>query len=295
MRIAVTGVTGFIGLRLLNSLSAKYGNESITPISSRPIEGFDCVIYDENMSFQDEIQCEVLIHAGAYTPKNSSQANIISKCNSNIFFTEMLLSNVSLAKLKKIVNLSSLDVYAGAEKLDETSSVGPLSLYGMSKLYCEKMVHSFATENNIEARTLRIGHVYGPGEEAYQKVLPLTISKIINNQPVEIWGDGSELRSFIHVDDVVTTIVRSTEIDFEPEVINVVSGNALSIRELVSMLISISTKDIKVTYSAANYPSRDLVFDNSLLKKYLLPTERDLGLGLEEEYEYMKAKHEHNF
>ena len=60
-------------------------------------------------------------------------------------------------------------------KVDEHTAVNPTSLYGASKYYCEKMLAVFCKNNNIIFHNLRIGHVYGIGEEKHQKLLPQII------------------------------------------------------------------------------------------------------------------------
>jgi len=141
---------------------------------------------------------------------------------------------------------------------------------------------------------LRVGHVYGPGEEKYQKVLPLAISKILAEQPVEVWGDGSELRSFIYIEDVVKAIINS--IDYEPANldVNVVSGTAISIHDLLVKLIEISGEDVVLNSIDSSHVKRDLVFDNSRLVATLLDKETELNEGLMREYSYMKEKYENN-
>jgi len=215
MKIIVTGGTGFIGSILLKELVSIYSKESITVISSKPIDGFNCILYAKNQLnlVEKNIECDVLIHVGAYTPKSGADANIIEKCNSNIIFTQNLLE--AFASCKKIINISTLDVYANNGIINEKSEIDPISLYGMSKLYCERMINIYAATKDISALTLRIGHVYGPGEEVYKKILPLTMKKIIAGGPVEIWGDGSDLRSFIHVRDVVKAIIASISVEMD--------------------------------------------------------------------------------
>lgn len=291
MKISLTGASGFIGTKLLAKLAAQYGRESITVISSKEIEGFNCIGYKNNEidAANGSITCDVAIHAGAYTPKSGAYANNITDCNSNVLFTESLLKRLDVDACRRIVNISTLDVYANSNnvKISETSSIDPVSLYGMSKLYCEKMIHGYAETNNAKSTTLRIGHVYGPGEEVYQKLLPIAISKILSDQPVELWGDGEDLRSFIHVDDVVDSIVAAIEKPVDADVINVVSGNTISIRQLVESLVGLSGKNVEIQTVPSNAPRRNLVFDNSLLRQTLLPEERNFDEQLREEFDYM--------
>lgn len=297
MKILLTGSSGFIGAHLLKRLASIYGNKSICLLTSKPVTGFDCIIYKNHRNFDvgsyDLSDIDMVVHAGAFTPKNSTDANLVLPSSDNIFFTEQLLL-LPFKKLKKIVNLSTLDVYASAEKISEESPVDPISLYGSSKLYCEKMIDAFTATNDVEYQTLRIGHVYGPGEGAYKKIIPITMSNVLDGKPVEIWGDGLDLRSFIYIDDVITAIVNAIERAPLVDIVNVVSGNSINIKDLVASIIKVSGESINVTYKDSAAASRNLIFDNSLLRSSLLETETDFMAGLTAEYNYMKAMHENN-
>jgi len=159
-------------------------------------------------------------------------------------------------------------------------------LYGWSKLYCEQLISVRAHEMNLSCQILRIGHVYGPGEEKYAKFLPRAIRAIISGEPVELYGDGAELRSFIYIDDVVKAILSAVDLNEDVGVINVVGGNELSIKEVLDCLISISGKDVPILTRAFAGVKRDFVFDTRLMNEKLLPVEKDFISGLKEEYDY---------
>ena len=215
-------------------------------------------------------------------------------CFESINYTKVFLS-YEFKSLLKLINISTIDVYASIEdELSEGSKVEPVSLYGSSKLYCEEMVKAFSAQRNVSYTNLRIGHVYGPGEEKYKKVLPIAIQNILEDNPVELWGDGSDLRSFIFIEDVVEAILNSLEVPEKNLDINVVSGISVSIHDLLYKIIDISGKQVRVDRKESNHKKRDLVFDNSLLLKTLLKKETDLMQGLKIEYEYMKNKYENN-
>jgi len=152
------------------------------------------------------------------------------------------------------------------------------------------MIGAYGVGKGISTQILRLGHIYGPGEEKYKKMLPLTINNILLDRPVEIWGEGSELRSFIYIDDVVSSILSSIELRENVGVINVVGGVSLSIRELVEKIIATSGKSVSVVFREAASKGKDFVFDNRLLMKTLLEKETSLDSGLEVEYLYMKGK-----
>ncbi len=294
MSILITGTSGFIGSRLLSAACDKYSNDEVVAFSSRPMNECRSILYGSVDSFDistDDIELlasvELLIHAGAYIPKNASEVNALSGCNGNITFTEQLL-RLPTPKLRKIIYLSTVDVYAQASPINETTPTIPASLYGQSKLYCEKMIESFAKEQNIICQILRVGHVYGPGEEKYGKVLPNSIKGIIAKNSVELWGDGSEIRSFIYIDDVVTAILNSVPIEEDMGVINIAGSHSVSIRQLIDQLISISGKSVEIRAREYNGLKRDYTFDTKKMYAHLLNSETDLSTGLKIEYDYIE-------
>ncbi|SDG53205.1 NAD-dependent epimerase/dehydratase family protein [Phytopseudomonas seleniipraecipitans] len=298
MKVLLTGASGFIGSHISNALIEMYGKSAVLALASKKINNMNCLIYKAFNNFGLEEKCfndiTHVIHAGAFTPKDASQANDLDRSFDNICYTNKLLS-YEFASLKRFVNLSSLDVYASAEqKLSEKSKIEPVSLYGSSKLYCEKMIKAFSEQRNITYMNLRIGHVYGPGEEKYKKVLPAAIRNILENKPLELWGDGSELRSFIFIEDVVESVLNSLESSEKNLDINVASGVAVSIRDLLNKIIEVSGQQVKINKKESSHEKRDLLFDNGLLLGTLLKKEIDLMEGLKIEYNYMKDKYENN-
>jgi len=293
MKMIITGASGFIGSRLLQAARAIYG-DNVTAFSSRASEGGHIIYRDAPAFGLSSIDlalvkdAEVLIHGGAFTPKSGAEANQISACNGNITFTEKLL-DLPWQNLRKIVFLSTLDVYANAEgPITEDTPTIPASLYGLSKLYGERLVTLYAAERSIASQVLRIGHVYGPGEEKYAKVLPKAIKNIVTGQDVELWGEGKELRSFIYIDDVVTAILRSVDLQEDPGVINLVGGKAIAIRDLLQKLIGIGGRGTKIVQRESAVAARDLIFDNTKLKRYFLSEEMDFEAGLRAEFRHIE-------
>lgn len=295
MKILITGVNGFIGSKVLDSLKKMYCNDEIIALSSTPVENTRTILHN-NYKFDKNIflnnKCEdidILIHIGAYTPKSGKSANLIEENTANIYNTQKLL--LALNNLKKIIFISTLDIYKEDDIITESTLENPISLYGWSKLYCEKMVQAYAKENDIVYQILRLGHVFGPGEEKYQKILPLTIKKVINNEDIEIWGDGKAIRTFIYIKDVVNAIVNSINLS-ESQIINIVGEEQVTITDLVRKIIEISQKNINIKYIPSNIPNRNLIFDNAKLKQYLIPNLTCLQDGLIEEYQYMEKLYE---
>jgi UDP-glucose 4-epimerase len=291
--VLLTGASGFIGKHLLSLLIEKYGKGKVVVLSSKPIVECDYILHHD-YTFDNDIfvksgfgQIEIIIHAGAYTPKKAIDANDVALCNSNIYNTEKLL-NTNLPNLKKIIYISTVDVYGHDEMITENTLEKPVSLYGYSKLYAEKMIVSWGKENGRMTQILRVGHVYGPGEEAYQKIIPITIQKVLSGEKISIWGTGEELRSFIYIKDLVKAIVNAINIESNADIINIVGGKSITINELVKKIITLSNDEIEIEKIPSNVKGRNLVFDNSKMIEILLNKETDLEYGLVEEFEFMK-------
>jgi nucleoside-diphosphate-sugar epimerase len=296
MKILLTGASGFIGGHLLHALIKKFGNNAIIALTSNEIPDVECLIYESTSDFGLDKDCfdniTHVIHAGAFIPKDSKQANNIFSCSESIEYTKHLFS-YDFKELIRFINVSTVDIYASSnEPISENSNIDSISLYGSSKLYCEKMAKAFSVQRENSYMNLRIGHVYGPGEEKYKKVVPIAIENILKDKPLELWGKGDDLRSFIYIEDVVDSIINSLESTVQNLDINIVSGKAISIHDLLYTIIDISGEMVEVKRIESNHEKRDLVFDNSLLLKTLLNKETDLIDGLTKEYDYMKAKYE---
>ena len=293
--ILVTGTSGFIGSVLLDKIIAKFGASNVLALTSKPIDKCNYLLHNNYIFFSDFLiksgfeNIDTIIHAGAFTPKNEKQANESFKCTSNIINTEALLK-ANIPNLKKFIFLSTLDVYSLYNGvLTEDSPIIPVSLYGQSKVYCEKMIASWANQNQLLYQILRIGHVYGPGEEQYQKAIPVMIRKILNNEPIQIFGTGDAIRSFIYIEDVVDAIIKSVDLEFFDGPINIVGGNQISIKDLAQLLIKNSESNTNVEFiKTTDIKQRDFIFDNSKMKKLLLKQEIDLAFGLKMEYNHMR-------
>jgi nucleoside-diphosphate-sugar epimerase len=291
--ILLTGTGGFIGKHLVEFITSQYPHIQLVALTNSNIKNVHCINHNEYTydlsNFPKKIikGIEVIVHLGAFIPKSRMESDDIIMCNKNISSTQSLLG-LELPSLKKVVYISSIDVYDNTNHIiDERTATKPGTLYGWSKLYCEKMVQSRCDALNIETTILRLGHVYGPGEEFYQKLMPVTMKTILAGQSPVVFGDGSDLRSFIYVGDVVRTITAAIENQIDANIINVVHHESHTILETVQKIIAISHKNISIQFKAGSSIKRNLMFDNGRLRKKLCPSLTNIDEGLKLEWQHI--------
>jgi nucleoside-diphosphate-sugar epimerase len=172
---------------------------------------------------------------------------------------------------RKFILFSTLDVYKPGESeiITETTLTEPVSLYGWSKLYGEKMLEAWARKENVIIQVLRIGHIYGSGEEKYQKIIPATIRRVLEKQPPVIFTKGNELRSFLHISDCINSVIASITLDNYEGPINIVSGCALPVKQIVSTIVNEIDPSITIDIQGNDVPVRNLVFDSSKMRQFL--------------------------
>ncbi len=295
MKILITGATGFIGSVVAAKLRGKYGYENIIALSSRNIETVS-VIPSLGYGFDDTYlvdngcsDVEVLFHIGAFTPKAASDVDDLTLTTGNIMATQKILMS-KLPGLKRIIFVSTLDVYAHCSGiLSESSLTVPSTLYGWSKLYCEQMIMKHCKENDLSYEILRLGHVYGEGEEVYRKVMPVMVRNAIEGQDLKIYGDGNAIRSFIYIDDVAKAIVNAIDVE-NSEIINVAGDEMVTIRQLAELICTYEKKQIQIIHVRSSAPNINYIFDNTKMKNLLLRDLTPLQIGLKREYEYMQEK-----
>lgn len=147
------------------------------------------------------------------------------------------------------------------------------------------MIEHFGKENNILTQVLRIGHIYGSGEEKYQKLIPVTIRKCLANENPVLFSDGQEKRAFLNISDCVKAILKAIDLQENVGVINVVSEESLSVYEIVSIIKDAINKKLTIEVKHNTGNNRSLAFDASKMKKYLHIPETLFRNGIRDEIE----------
>ena len=148
----------------------------------------------------------------------------------------------------KLVHLSTLDVYAppaGDAVLSETSPLAPVSAYALSKQKAEQLCHDLTHRHAVPCITARLTQIFGPGDPS-QKFIPNMIRKARAGLPIELFGDGSDLRDFLFVDDAATLLAALTENMGASGIFNVASGTSRSLNDVLTIASGILRRELAV-------------------------------------------------
>jgi UDP-glucose 4-epimerase len=173
----------------------------------------------------------------------------------NLVGTLRALETATKLKAERVVFASSAAVYGMIERFPvaEDAKIAPISPYGASKAASELYCRAFEHNHGIETVSLRYFNVYGPRQHSsqYSGVISIFAKRALRGQQLRIFGDGSQSRDFVYVDDVVDATVRALHGKFESRVFNIASGTETTINKLAEIMQEIVRRQTGVKFMPA--------------------------------------------
>jgi len=251
-RTLITGGAGFIGSHLVDILMKNNCNVRVLDnLSSGRIENIERWKGKENFKFiygdvlNAEIvektvkDCEVIFHLAANPEVRLSSTNPEIHFNQNVMATYTLLEAIrKTGSVEILVFTSSSTVYGDAEEMPtpEEASTKPISVYGACKLACEALIHSYAKTYGFKAAILRLANIIG--SRSRHGVIHDFIMKLKRNpRKLEILGDGTQSKSYLHVEDCINAILLCTEKISGVEVYNVGSEDRINVMSIAKIVV----------------------------------------------------------
>ncbi len=283
MKFLVTGGAGFIGKHLVAKLLDdghkitifdNFSSSSKNNITHLLESGVGLVtgdILDYDLLLKSVSNHDFVIHLAAQTSVSESIANPKTTADIIVDGTVNVLKSCVKNNVKNLIFSSSAAVYGNSLNtlISENSQLNPLSSYGASKLVAEYNLRVFSKLFDLNCISLRLFNVYGNGQSPEAGVIRKFLKNISDETPLEIFGDGTQTRDFVHISDVVQAFycaIKNIE-SKHGDVYNIGSGTATSINELASLLISSKEKDPQVTHKAVKEGEiKDSKADISLAK-----------------------------
>ncbi|WP_207956353.1 NAD-dependent epimerase/dehydratase family protein [Rubrobacter marinus] len=169
----------------------------------------------------------------------------------NVYATQRLLEAASSGGTENFVHASSSSVYGpdGGGPVGEDAPRRPASPYGLSKLAAEELVGLYAGEKGVRATVLRYFTVYGPRQRP-EMALSRFIERVTSGEPVEVFGDGTQVREMTYVSDVVEATVAALEVEgtVSARAYNVGGGSRATVAELVALVGEALGEEPEVAY-----------------------------------------------
>jgi UDP-glucose 4,6-dehydratase len=304
--LLITGGCGFIGSNYINYIFEKYKDFNIINIDAmyycaseknvneevinseryKLIKGNLCS-YDLVYHIINNYNIEYIIHFAAQSHVQNSFEDAIQYTKDNIVGTHNLLEAVrKYGKIKKFIHVSTDEVYGESmiekneNKKTEESILCPTNPYAATKASAELIAQSYYYSFNIPIIITRGNNVYGPNQYP-EKIIPKFIKLLSENKKVTIQGDGSNVRAFIHVYDVVRAFDIILEKGVIGEIYNIGSDDneEYTVRGVAEILI----KKIKKNDNYENYEDYiEYIVDRPFNdKRYYISNEKIKSLGWE--------------
>ncbi len=310
MKVVVTGVAGFIGSHLAESLAADghdvTGVDCFTDYYPRPVKESNLARLRECSQFRlvearlQDMDLARLLDGAEHVYHLAAQAGVRASwgrefglyTDHNVLATQRLLEAAVVAGRPKVVYASSSSVYGDAPTLPfrEDGPCQPVSPYGVTKLAAEHLAVLYHRNHGLPTVSLRFFTVYGPRQRpdmAFHKFL----KSARDGTELPVFGDGRQTRDFTYVADIVAA-VRSAPLSGRPgSVYNVGGGERIALNEVLRLIETVTERPLRIqrlenqkgdmrdTFADTAAARRDLGFRSTVL----------LAEGLAREWEWIRG------
>jgi dTDP-glucose 4,6-dehydratase len=293
-KFLVTGGAGFIGSNFVERLISK--GESVRVLDKltyagnlKSIQGFidkgrldffhgdicDPVVVREAMDSVD-----VVVNFAAESHVDRSIESSAEFVRTNVLGTENLLAHALMLNTKVFIQISTDEVYGSINNgsWKEGSPLKPNSPYSASKAAADLLAISYYKTHGLDVRITRCCNNYGP-RQLPEKLIPSFITKLMKNEKVPLYGDGKNIREWIHVDDHCRAIELVIDEGKPGEVYNIGSGFELENLELANLLLKVFNLESSFIRKVEDRKGHDFRYSVDSLKI------QNLGYKSKEEFE----------
>lgn len=274
-RILLTGGCGFIGSHLIRYLLGRYPDRNITNLDLLCYAGNPDNLLDvqnhpnyrfvhgdiRNEQLADELvkDADIVINAAAQTHVDRSISGPAVFTSTNVLGTQVLLEAARRHNIEKFVQVSTDEVYGSIEGdglFTEESPVNPSSPYSASKAGADMLALSYWRTYNFPVCITRCSNNYGPNQYP-EKLIPLFIANASQGKPVPVYGDGLNVRDWIHVADHAAAVAAVVEEGAPGEVYNIGTNNERTNLEITRLILSILNQPESLIEFVTDRPGHD--------------------------------------
>ena len=306
MKILLTGAAGFLGShiskKLIDNNHEVIGLDDLSTGSIKNIEQlvnhpkYSFIEHDVRIPYQAKVDA-ILNFACPASPVNY-QKDPVRTIETN-FLGMINLLHLANETGARIIQASTSEIYGDPTQSPQKESywgnvnpIGIRSCYDEGKRAAETLCFDYRRQYNLDTRVIRIFNTYGPNMAIGDgRVVSNFIVQALKNEPINIYGDGKQTRSFCYVSDLVEGIYKLLELDKNPDTpLNLGNPNEFTILELAKVVIEITKSNSKIVNNPLPLDDpKQRCPDISLAKSTLnwKPT-IELREGIEKTFEYFK-------
>ena len=255
-QVLVTGGAGFIGRRLVRALLETGADVTVADLRAFPDDAVRSVVGDlcdpSVVASAVRPGTQVIIHLAAVTRVLLSIEDPAGTHALNVTATAGLLEQARLKEIGSFVLASTNAVTGdvGSATINEQIALRPLTPYGATKAAGEMLLGSYAACYGMTGCALRFSNVYGPGMAEKDSFVPRLMRAARDGRGVQVFGDGTQVRDLVHVDDIVAGIFTALRSGFSRPLI-LGAGESVTVNEIVTAARSVTGADIPVENIAA--------------------------------------------
>jgi len=266
-KILVCGATGFIGKNVTLGLSKNRKFEIHAVRFNRPayktsknVKWHKADLRNSNEVDKVVKDMDIIIQCAATT---SGSKDIVSKpyihVTDNAIINSFIFRSAYTHQIKHFIFPSCTVMYPSSKKATKENDftgkiIDKYKGAGETKVYLEKIANFYSMLSKTKFTIIRHSNIYGPHDKYdldKSHVFGATITKVMKaKDDLEVWGDGSEIRDFLHVDDLVDFIKTAiSKQKTQYEIYNCGSGKAITIKQLCNLIVKISKKPLKINFN----------------------------------------------
>lgn len=308
MRILVLGGTGFIGSHIVDELLNNGHHVRVIDRTLKfrqsnfpnQIEYIQADFGDSLVMLEALIGIDLVVHLVSSTVPGTSNLNPVADIQTNLINSVNLFKAMNQSNVKRIIYFSSGGTVYGNPKntpISEDAPTHPICSYGITKLAIENYLYMFQVLYGLQPVILRVSNPYGPrqGHLGSQGVIGTFLKQVMQGQAIKIWGNGSVIRDYIYIADVVSacTAVINSEIT---GVFNIGSGEVHSLVDIVSEIEMCTGKRANIIFeSKRGFDVKKIILDTSLAQeKFNWLPKHSLKDGMKLHYEWIINSSEKN-
>lgn len=193
---------------------------------------------------------EIVFHLVSTMIPSSSLSHLQSEFNDIVIPSITLMEICAERDIKFIYFSSGGTIYGNSFSHNEDSDKLPISYYGLSKTIMEEIILFEHRHLGLKYVILRPSNPYGPSQNIYgrQGLIAVSLGKIINNLPIQIWGSGNSVRDYIYIEDLANAVYSLVDNDIINETINIGCGVGFSINQILKIVGDIVQRRVNVEY-----------------------------------------------